>query len=255
MKQNICVDVGNSCVKIGIFNLDKLEFSFQFDVSNKTSDEFYYVILNIIKSNQIEIVENNLIYSSVVPSLNLSLRSALERVFKPMNILSLQDKIKTGLALKVDNPNEVGTDLIASMVGAKKKYGAPTIVVDTGTATKVLLLDKDNFFSGAAFMPGLVLSSLSLADKAEQLPKVALDIPKRVASRNTIDCMNSGLIFGHADAIKGLIERFEEEIGYKCHRVITGGVASILKDVMRTDIVYDPFLVLEGLNEILNKNL
>lgn len=252
---NICVDVGNTLVKIGIFNDNVLTktLSFKTDV-NKSEDELIVVIKSLFKSNEIEVDDYvNIILSSVVPSLNVPLKKALIKIFGD-KFYSLGLGIKTGLPLKVDNPNEIGSDLIADMVGAKIKYNAPVIVADLGTATKILLLDKDGFFSGASIAPGLILGGNSLSSGGELLPTVSLETPKKVLGRNTIDAMNSGIVFGHLEMVEGLVRRFEEEVGYKCKKILTGGNSHYIMDIISKDFIVDFDLAVIGLNTILEKN-
>lgn len=252
---NICVDVGNTLVKIGFFDNDKLVSKISFMSSTKSSsDEFIGVILEQIKVRDIKIHSTNyLIYSSVVPSINNYLLGALKEIFKPIEIYDLSKKLKTGVAMKVDNPSEVGGDLIADIAGVKKLYDAPCLVVDLGTASKILLLDKDGYFSSATIMPGLEITAKSLFENGEMLPNIALTIPTHVIGRNTIDCMNVGIVLGHIEAIKGLVNRYFKELGYETKVILTGGASRLLKEEMK-DYIYEESLSLHGLNSILNKN-
>lgn len=253
---NICVDVGNTMVKIGFFKEEKLIKTLSFTTDErKTDDEFYLIIKNQLTANDIEISEeNNIIYASVVPSINFALKNALERLFGS-NLIILGSGTKTGLPMKVDNPNEVGSDLIADVVGAKNKYNFPCIIADLGTATKILLIDKDGFFSSAALTPGISISADILSQKGEMLPNVSLIAPKKVVARNTIDAMNVGIVYGHADMVLGLVARLEKELGYTCKKILTGGGAIHIQDIVKDTFIYDKTICLEGLNIILNKNL
>ena len=253
---DIVIDVGNSTIQIGFYKDDNLfkKIGFVTD-SNKSIDELHALIVEQIRLHNININEAEyLLYSSVVPSINTNLKEALKRAFPKVIFLSLENKMKTGLAMKCDNPNEVGQDLIADMVGAKEKYGYPCIVVDLGTASKVLLIDKDGFFSSAAIMPGLIISARSLFDKGEQLPNVSLTTPKKMIGRNTIDCMNIGIIYGHLDGFRGIVNRTEEEIGYKCKKILTGGASFYMKDIIDEEYIIDDNLCVDGLYLILKRN-
>ena len=254
---DIVVDVGNSTVQIGFYQNDKIikKFGFVTD-SNKSVDELIALLLEQNRINGINADEAEyLLYSSVVPTINFNLTAALQKIYKNASYLSMANKIKTGLAMKCDNPSEVGQDLIADMVAAKEKYGYPTIVVDLGTASKVLLIDKDGFFSSAAIMPGLVISAKSLFDRGEQLPNISLTVPKKMIGRNTIDSMNIGIIYGHLDGFKGIVNRTEEEIGYKCKKILTGGASFFMKDIIDdNEYIVDEDLCTDGLNLILKRN-
>ena len=161
---------------------------------------------------------------------------------------------KTDLAIKVDNPMEIGNDLIADLVGAKEKYGYPCLIADLGTASKILLLDKTGTFTSCLIMPGLTLSAESLSNKAALLPEVSLIAPDSIMAKNTLSAMNAGIVYGHADMILGLIKRYEKELGYSCKRILTGGGAIYVKDILKDDFIYDQNLNLDGLNIIINKN-
>ena len=253
---DIVIDVGNSTIQVATFVDDKLMLKSSFSTdSNRSVDEIFAFIDGQNKLHNINPLEAEyLLLSSVVPSINDALRSALKKAYPKAKLLSMANKIKTGLAMKCDNPSEVGQDLIADMVAAKEKYGYPTIVVDLGTASKILLIDKDGFFSSAAIMPGLKISARSLFEKGEQLPQISLTTPKKMIGRNTIDCMNIGIIYGHLDGFMGIVNRTIKEIGYPCKKVLTGGASFYVKDIVDDDYIIDDDLCIEGLKLILDKN-
>lgn len=252
---NICVDVGNTLVKIGIVENNVLikTLSFKTEI-NRSEDEIEAIVLSLIRKSGISIPSNPfIILSSVVPSLNISLKNVLKKLFGN-NLYVLGVGLKTGVALKVDNPMEVGSDLIADIAGLKEKYGYPAIVADLGTATKILLLDKDGFFSAASIAPGLTISANSLTKRGELLPNVSLEAPKKVLGKNTTQAMNSGIVYGHLELVEGLVRRFEKELGYECKKVLTGGNALYIKDIISKDYILDLDLAINGLNIILEKN-
>lgn len=253
---DVVIDVGNSTVQIGFYENDKIFNRISFATeSYKSADELFAIITEQNRLKGIDASKAEyLLYSSVVPTINFELSSAIKRIFAKAIFLSMENKIKTGLAMKCDNPSEVGQDLIADMVAAKERYRYPTIVVDLGTASKVLLIDKDGFFSSAAIMPGLIISARSLFDKGEQLPTIHLSAPKKMIGRNTIDSMNVGIIYGHVDGVMGIVNRTINEIGYPCKKVLTGGATYYVKDVMDKDYILDENLCLDGLHLILRRN-
>ncbi len=252
---NVCIDVGNTTMAIGFYQDDKLYRKMVHNTDTKRTEDEYVVLLERTFSslgiNKEEI--NSVIYSSVVPSINRPFKAALKRVQKGQ-ILVIGPGIKTGLALKIDNPNEVGNDLISDLVGAKEKYGYPTLIADLGTASKILLLDKNGAFASCVIMPGLSLSASSLMNKAALLPEVSLEAPQTVLAKNTIEAMNAGIVFGHIDMINGLINRYEKTLGYKTKHILTGGGAVYLKDLIGEDFIYDENLNLDGLNALLKRN-
>ena len=253
---NICVDVGNSTIGIGIYKDNSLLERMTFNTDDRlTDDEFY----RLFKKNFSDLGLNtsevkNVIFSSVVPQVNLPLMTALKQLFNKEPIL-IGPGTKTGLSIKVDNPMEIGNDLIADLVGAKEKYDYPCIIADLGTASKILLLDKTGTFCACLIMPGLTLSAISLSNKAALLPEVSLIAPKTVLAKNTLSAMNAGIVYGHADMINGLISRLEKEIGYPCKHILTGGGAMYVKEILGNSFIYDRNLNLDGLNIIINKNL
>ncbi len=254
-KMNVCIDVGNTTIAMGFYeNNEFLCKMVHNTIVNRTEDEYVVLLNETLSSLKIDkgLIER-IIYSSVVPSINQPFKAAIKRVLD-INVLNVGPGIKTGLLLKVDNPNEVGSDLIADLVGAKEKYGYPTLVIDLGTASKVLLLDRNGAFTSCLILPGLSLSAASLISKAALLPEVSLETPKSVLAKNTMEAMNAGIVYGHADMILGLINRYEREIGYQCKHILTGGSAVYLRDIMGDSFIYDPTITLDGLNLILQRN-
>ena len=251
---NVCIDVGNTTVSVGVFEGDVLvsRMTTNTDI-NKTEEEYASTILNQVSTNKIDVSKiEKVIYSSVVPSLNRTLKEAFIKVFgiKPITI---GPGTKTGLSIKVDNPSEIGNDLIADLVGAKTKYGYPCLIADLGTASKILLLDKTGTFVSCLIMPGLSLSAASLSKKAALLPEATLETPTTILAKNTISAMNAGIVYGHVDMINGLIKRYEKTIGYECKHILTGGGALIIQDIVPKDYIYDQNVNLIGLNELIKK--
>ena len=252
---NICIDVGNSTIGIGAFENNKLVERMVVNTDpHFTEDEFY----QLFKKPFAHIEKGrgsvqHIIYSSVVPQVNLPLLNALKKLVNVEPLL-IAPGTKTGLAIKVDNPLEIGNDLIADLVSAKEKYGYPCLIADLGTASKILLLDKTGTFVSCLIMPGLTLSAQSLSNKAALLPEVSLIAPDSIMAKNTLGAMNAGIVYGHADMILGLVNRYEKELGYPCKHILTGGGAVYVKDILRDDFIYDKNLNLDGLNIIINKN-
>ena len=253
---NICIDVGNSTIGIGAFKDNKLIERMVVNTDPRfTEDEFYQLLkkpFNFVNKND-EVIDN-IIFSSVVPQVNLPIINALKKLSRVEPLL-IAPGTKTGLSIKVDNPLEIGNDLIADLVSAKEKYGYPTLIADLGTASKILLLDRSGTFCSCLIMPGLTLSAESLSNKAALLPEVSLIAPSSIMAKNTLSAMNAGIVYGHADMILGLIKRYEKELGYPCKHVLTGGGAVYVKDILKDDFIYDQNLNLDGLNIIINKNI
>lgn len=253
---NLCIDVGNTSIGVGVFYNDKLIKKIRLTTGlEHTEDEYFTVIKRRLEDNDIKINKiQHIILSSVVPSVNVPLKNALKRIFN-LDVISIQPGVKTGLMLKTDNPSEIGNDLIADLVGAKEEYGYPILIADLGTASKILLLDNKGVFTSCLIMPGLTLSANSLISKAALLPEVSLEAPKSILASNTIEAMNAGIVYGHLEMILGLINRYENELGYPCKHIITGGNSVFIKDLLPIDYIYDEDICLKGLNHIINKNI
>ena len=252
---NLCIDVGNTTIGVGFFKEEQLFKRLSYTVdTKKTSDEYISVIERTLKDLSLDAKQiDRIIFSSVVPSVNDELISAVKAIFNKDPLL-IAPGVKTGLPVHVDNPSEVGNDLIAVMVGAKEKYGYPCLITDLGTATKVLLIDKSGAFVSCMIMPGMALSVFALTNRAALLHEISIKAPKSVMAKNTVDAINAGVTYGHADMIDGIITRYENELGYKCKHILTGGSAIYLKDILKNEFVYDETLCLEGLNRILIRN-
>ena len=251
---NICIDVGNSTIGIGVFENNILVERMIVNTDPKsTEDEFYQLLKKPFAFIKCDKKIDAIIYSSVVPQINIALLGALKKLTSVKPLL-INQNTKIDLDIKVDNPLEIGNDLIADLVGAKEKYGYPTLIADLGTASKILLLDKTGTFTSCLIMPGLTLSANSLSSKAALLPEVSLIAPESIMAKNTLSAMNAGIVYGHADMILGLIKRYEKELGYPCQHILTGGGAVYVKDILKDDFIYDQNLNLEGLNIIINKN-
>ncbi|MBR5140656.1 MAG: type III pantothenate kinase, partial [Clostridia bacterium] len=193
------------------------------------------------------------IISSVVPQLNLVISAAVERIFgvKP---LMVGPGVKTGIGIQCDMPSSVGADLICASVAAHFIYGSPSLIIDMGTATKLTAVSEKGAFIGTSIAPGVMLGLNALANGTAQLPKISLEAPPSVIGKNTTDCMKSGIIFGNAAMIDGMIERIETEFDRRMQVLATGGYASIILPHCKHNITYDEHLVLEGLNLIYKRN-
>ena len=154
----------------------------------------------------------------------------------------------------MDNPSEVGADLISVAVGALSNYGKPCLVADLGTASKIILVDENGNFAGGIVMPGIMISAKALFANAAQLSEISLEVPEKVIGKNTIDCMKSGVLYSNAGALDGIIERMEEELGQKVTVVATGGLAKKVVPLCKKEIILDEDLLLKGLLVIYQKN-
>lgn len=250
----LVVDIGNTNILIGVYQNEKLISTYRTLTDKRKSSDDYAINMRIFLdkiSSKVNI--RGAIISSVVPILTNTIKKAISSLFN-IRPLIVSPKIKSGVLLKMDNPCEVGADLISVSVGAIKKYGYPSLIIDLGTATKIISIDNKGSFVGGVVMPGIKISMEALVGKTAQLPEVSLEAPKLVIGKNTFDSMKSGIVYGHISAIEGTIKRMEEELGYTTKHILTGGYAKVVRDHLDTDMIFDEFLILEGLLYIYLKN-
>jgi len=246
----ICVDVGNTTVAVAAFKGNEVLVRNYFDYETSFTKEEFLAYLKSLKNMPNEPVED-IMYSSVVPPINNDLVSSLEEFYKT-KVTRIDIKNKEILSyVDVENASEIGEDLLADVIGGSKKYGYPLLIVDIGTASKVLYINENNKFVSANILPGLGLCVRSLFKDTNLLPKIDLKVPETVLARGTYDAMNTGLVYGHVDMLEGIIHRYEKELNKKIKVVVTGGYINILEPLFNKDYVFDLTLTMYGLNEIL----
>ncbi|GHU52599.1 type III pantothenate kinase [Clostridia bacterium] len=254
----LTVDVGNSNIVIGCFAPDNNTPMFVERITtapNNTVLEYvvsFKTILELYGLSQEKI--SGVIISSVVPKLNSTLSSALEKLTRRVPLL-VGAGIKTGLNIAIDNPAQLGADLVCGGVAALHDYTVPCIIFDLGTATTISVIDKNKNFLGGMIYPGVNISLNALASRASLLPDIDLDKPKRLIGTNTIDSMKSGLLYGTASLIDGFIERIETDLGYKCTTIATGGIANKIVPYCKKEVILDDTLILNGILYIYKKNI
>lgn len=251
----LAVDMGNTNIVVGVIDNKKVVFSCRIGTDRKKTEiEFLVQFKVIFETYNVNpsIVEGGIL-SSVVPELTIQVSRAMEMLLKK-DILILGQGIKTGLNIKIDNPQTLGADIVADSVGALEKYGYPLIVIDMGTATTVSVIDDKRNYIGGMIIPGVRTSMNALSSNASQLPFISLDNPKAIIGKNTIDSMRSGIIYGNASMIDGLIDRLEEEFPFKFIICATGGLSKLVLSHCKHDIIYEEYLLLYGLELIYQKN-
>ena len=162
--------------------------------------------------------------------------------------------LKTGLNILLENPSQTGADLVVGCVAALREHKPPMIVVDMGTATTMVALDRNGALIGGCICPGVKISLDALTERTALLPGLQLDQPKKAIGRNTIDCMRSGIMMGNAAMIDGMVERMEAELGRKTTVIATGGIARFIIPMCKTPIVYDKDLLVKGLAALYRDN-
>ncbi len=252
----LAIDIGNTHILLGCFEERKVLFT-ELLTTDKTATDLEYA--SFIKSalefngQSVDSIEG-VIISSVVPQVTGTIKKAVER-FSSVEPIVVGPGVKTGLKIKIDNPAQLGSDLVVSAVAGIKEYGVPQINIYMGTATAFSLIDSEKNFVGTSIGAGMGIEAEALSSKTSQLPNIAFEIPKHVIGTNTVDSMKSGLIFQNAALIDGMIERIEEEYGKECVLIATGRYADIVAPLCKHKITLDKDLLLKGLIEVYYKNL
>lgn len=252
----LAIDVGNTNIVLGCIEGNTIRCTARV-ATNRTSteDEYAMALGQIFALREIDPQKvDGAIVSSVVPELKPILTRAI-RMLCGITPLVVGAGLKNGLNIKIDNPAQLGSDLVVGAVGALAKYPKPLLVFDFGTATTLSVIDGKGAYLGGMIMPGLRLAVEALANCTAQLPHVDLEAPPRVIGTNTIDCMNSGAIYGNAAMLDGVIDRMEEELGEPIAAVVaTGGLISKIAPYCRHRIAVEDDLMLWGLKIIYEKN-
>lgn len=251
----LTIDIGNTNIAIGGFSDDRLEFVVRIATdAAKTADEYAGKLLNVLSLHGVERTAiDGAIISSVVPPLNKVMASAVRFIYG-VEPLMVGPGIKTGVNIRCDTPSSVGADLICGCVAAHHIYGSPSLIVDMGTATKMMVVDRAGAFIGVSIIPGVRMGMRALSEGTAQLPQVSLEAPPSVIGKNTPDCMRSGVVFGNASLIDGMIDRITEEVGEPLPVYATGGLAPVITPYCRHAITLDEHLVLKGLYLLYQKN-
>ena len=251
----LTIDIGNTNIVLGGFDDEKLRFISRISTTAKKTDAEYATklksILSLYGVDESEV--SGAAISSVVPILTQTMANAIKIVFKVKAVI-VGPGIKTGINLLADNPAQVGADLICACVAAAKLYTPPVLIIDMGTATKFMLVDESKSFTGVSIMPGVEISLKALTGGAAQLPQISLVPPKKLLGTNTIDCMRSGIIYGNAAMLDGMIDRIGDEVKSELTIVATGGLSRSIIPYCRHDVILDDDLILKGLLIIYNKN-
>ena len=251
----LAIDTGNTNVVLGcIENGEIVSVARLATDIHKTEYEYAIAMRDVLAFRGINVSEmEGAILSSVVWPLNTTLRRAVELLIGKEPLV-VGRGLKTGLDIRIDDPGQVGADLVVGAVAGLKIAPPPLILIDMGTATTVTAVDAAGRFVGGAIAPGLRLSMEALSEGTSQLPRVSLDAPAKCIGTNTVASMQSGAIFGSAAMIDGLVDRMEEELGSKATVIATGGLAGCVVACCRREIRYEPDLLLKGLAALWEKN-
>lgn len=251
----LAIDVGNTNVVVGciengdILSIDRLQ-----TLPGATKTEYVIKLRDVLDYHGIapDVFEGAII-ASVVPPVTGALTAAVKSI-TGLDCIVVGPETKTDMPVRLDDPSTLAGDLIVGSVAAIACYGAPAIILDLGTATTIVVVDKDGCYRGGAILPGVKLSYGALASGTSLLPSISITPPERVIATNTVDAMRSGAVFSTAGAIDGMIDRMQDELGYECRLVATGGLAQSITPHCRHDILCDDDLLLKGLWTLYQKN-
>lgn len=251
----LAVDIGNTNIVIGCIKGDEILFNERVSTNHTATDLEYLIQLKTIL--EIHMIDpagiEAAVMSSVVPEITGVLKNTIKKLLG-LDALVVGPGIRTGLKIMIDNPAQLGADLVVDAVAGISFYKPPLIIIDMGTATTLSVIDKDSNYIGGAIIPGIRKSLDALVSGAAQLSKVRLRKPAHVIGRNTEECMQSGIMYFTAAGIDGCIDRIEEELGYACDVIATGGLSGHIVPLCRRRIIYDNDLLLKGLMAIYKKN-
>lgn len=251
----LAIDIGNTNIVIGCIRGEEILFVERLSTdTTKTVLEYAISFKNVLEMYHLnpEDIQGSIISSVVPPVTNIVKEAAVK--ITDRDVIIIGPGVRTGLNILTDNPAQLGSDLVANAVAGIAEYKAPMIIFDMGTATTISVIDKRNNYIGGMILPGIRVSSDSLTSRTSQLPKISVEAPKKLIGSNTIDCMKSGLIYGNASCIDGMIQRINKELGEKATVIATGGLAGCIIPYCMEDVIVDDALLLKGLKLIYQKN-
>ena len=251
----LAIDIGNTNIVLGCFDDDNIILRERISTNHTaTVVEYAATIKTAFEMNNLSPKKiTGAIISSVVPAVTNTVKRAIER-FLGIDAIVIGPGIKTGLSILIDNPSQLGSDLVVDAVAGLSEYPVPMIIIDMGTATTVSVINSRKEYIGGMIVPGLAISHDALISRTSQLSKIAFETPKKVIGSNTVDCIKSGLLYGNAGMLDGLIDRINESLGEKCTVVATGGLSTVVTPLCKNEIIVDEDMLLKGLKAIYNKN-
>lgn len=255
----LLIDVGNTNIVMGIYEGDEFKFSWRLGTKvARTSDEYGLQVDSILRHYGVDVEDiTDVVLASVVPSIQHTLKTMCARYLgkEPMVI---GEGTKTGMKIKYDNPKEVGADRIVNAVAAYQRYGGPCIIIDIGTAISFDVINKDGEYLGGAISPGIGISSEALFSRTSKLPKVELEEPKTVIGKNTVEAIQSGVVYGFIGLVDNVIENILAEMKLDKSEVkiiATGGYAKLIASKSKYIEDYDYDITLQGMKMIYEKTI
>jgi len=251
----LAVDIGNTSTTLGVFDGEKLRATWHMATGvHRMSDEYAALLLNLLRQQGLDTTDIKAVaLCSVVPPLISTFEELFKRYFN-IEPLVVGTGVKTGVSIRMDNPREVGADRIADAAAAHHLYGGPVILIDLGTATTFGIISKEGDYIGGIIATGIATAAEALFTRTAQLPRVELAHPKHVIGSNTVTAIQSGIIYGYASLVEGMLTRIQKELGVKAKVVATGGYAGLIAKETKVIDVVNPDLTLIGLRLIYELN-
>ncbi len=248
----LAIDVGNTNTVFGVFTGEKLEHSWRVKTDARATADEIALLFRGLLAEQGQVT--GIVVCSTVPAVLREMRTMLGRYYDGVPTVIVEPGVKTGVPLLFDNPKEIGADRIVNTLAAHHLYGGPVVIVDFGTSTNLDVVSAKGEFLGGALAPGIEISVDALAARAAQLRKVELVRPRSVIGKNTVEALQSGILYGFAGQVDGLVDRIVAELGGSASIVATGGLAPLVLAESRTIQHHEPDLTLIGLRLVFEKN-
>lgn len=249
----VCLDVGNTHIVLGVYEEKGLKTYRICTNPNVTCDELGIKLYDILKFHHQDVKKFDFVVSSVVPKIDMAIKEMCQKYFN-CKALFVEQGIKSGIKIRLDNPKELGADILVGAVSASHQYGGNLLVIDIGTAMTMVYVNEQKELLGGTIFPGIHTSFSSLTSKTAKLCDVAYEKPKSIIGTDTKSCLQSGMIYGYASLLEGLIKRYHEKVGdFKV--IMTGGEAKLLQEFFKSEeYIFDDELIIKGLKIIYEKN-
>ncbi len=247
----LAIDIGNTNTVLGVFEGEQVKHTWRIKTDARaTADELMLAFRGLLHGHEV----TGIALCSTVPAALREMRTMLGRYYAEIPTVIVEPGVRTGVPLLVDNPKEVGADRLVNTLAAHHLYGGAVVVVDFGTGTNIDVVSDRGEFIGGAIAPGIEISVEALAQRAAQLRKIDLVPPRNAIGKNTVEVLQSGILYGFAGLVDGLVRRIVAELGGSATVIATGGLAPLVVEHCETVSLHEPDLTLIGLRLVFEKN-
>lgn len=250
----LVIDIGNTNITIGLYEGDHLKGTYRLTTKmQRTSDEFGFMILSFLNASNTKSEDiKDIIISSVVPKINYSFTNCIKKYLHKEPIM-IGPGVKTGIAIRIDNPTSLGADRLVDAAGAYYTYGGPCLIIDFGTATTYDVVNDKGEFIGGATAPGIGICANALSSQAAKLPEIEISKPEKIIAKNTVKSMQAGIVYGYIGQTEYIIKKIKEEYGQDMKVISTGGLGRIIANETDAIDIHDADLTFKGLKIIYEK--